>query len=87
MKARIIGKDEYNPELKELIIEVVENQISDNNPPITKITYDRLLSTGYTDKRAKEKIAAVLASHIYDIMKYDKIFDKEKYTKELSELE
>ena len=86
MKARITGKGEYNAELKSIIIEAVENQIKDNNPPITNITYNRLLSEGYTDKQAKEKIAAVLASYIYDVTKYDSIFDKEKHTEDLSKI-
>ena len=59
MKARITGDEEYgyNPRLRKLIIEVVENQMRDNNPPITNITFNRLLSEGYTKQQAKEKIA------------------------------
>ena len=67
MKARISGDEEYgyNPRLRKLILEVVENQMRDNNPPITNITFNRLLSEGYTEQQAKEKIAVIVANHIY----------------------
>ena len=91
MKARISREPEYenghNPRLKRLIIEVVENQMRDNNPPMTNITYQRLLSEGYTKQQAKEKIAVIVANHIYYAMKYDKPYSEEQYVKELSELE
>ena len=91
IKARITDKPEYenghNPRLKRLIFEVVENQMRDNNPPMTNITYQRLLSEGYTKQQAKEKIAVIVANHIYDTMKYNKPFNEEQYVKELSEIE
>ena len=88
MKARISGDDEYgyNPRLRKLILEVVENQMRDNNPPITNITFNRLLSEGYTKKQAKEIIAVIVTNHIYDIMKYKRPFNEEQYTKDLSEI-
>lgn len=88
LKARLYGDEDYgyNPRLKRLIIEVVENQMKDDNPPITNITFDRLVAGGYTEQEAKEKIAAVVAGHIYDIMKYNKQFDVEEYSEELSKL-
>ena len=48
----------YNPRLKKLILQVVDNQISSNNPPITSETMKRLVSAGYSRQEAKEKIAA-----------------------------
>ena len=88
MKARISGDEEYgyNPRLRKLILEVVENQMRDNNPPITNITFNRLLSEGYTKKQAKEKIAVIVANHIYYTMKYDKPFNEEQYAKDVSEI-
>lgn len=77
---------EYNPRLRKLILEVVENQMRDNNPPITNITYRRLLSLGYSGKRAKEMIAVVVCNHIYDIMKENKMFDVERYAEDLAAL-
>ena len=81
MKARITGDEEYgyNPRLRKLIIEVVENQMRDNNPPITDITFNRLLSEGYTKQQAKEKIAVIVTNHIYDTMKYKIPFNEERF--------
>lgn len=78
---------EYNPRLKRLIIEVVENQIRDNNPPAANITLKRLIAKGYSEQQAKEKIAAVALMHIYDIMKENKPFDGDRYVKDLSAIE
>lgn len=58
-----------NQNLKRIILEVVNNQIRDNNPPITKVTLERLKKSGYTEQQAKEKIAAILIEEIYDVLK------------------
>ena len=76
----------YNPRLKKLILEVVDNQMRDDTPPMTRITFERLVSSGYTPQEAKEKIAAVVVCHIYDIMHDGTTFDGEKYVHDLQKL-
>lgn len=76
----------YNPRLKALILEVVDNQINDNDPPITRKTMERLIAMGYTEKKAKEMIGAVVAVHIYDIMADGKDFNVARYTRDLKKL-
>ena len=75
-----------NHRLKALIMGVVDNQINENNPPITAITYKRLMAAGDSSKVAKEKIAAIVAENIYDIMTNGNSFDEEKYIRELEGL-
>lgn len=75
--------ESYNPRLKKLLIEVVENQLRDNDPPITRETLQRLLAAGYTKSQAKEKIASVVIGHIYDAMHDGIPFDGTKYEAEL----
>ena len=75
-----------NLRLKALFIEVVENQMADNNPPITNETFNRLVESGYSEQEAKEKIAAVVVTYIYDAMTDGKEFDEKKYTKDLRAL-
>lgn len=82
----IMPQEAYNPRLKALILQVVDNQIRDNNPPITKATLKRLMKEGYSMKKAKERIGYVVVCHIYDILKNDESFDEERYTRELMEL-
>ena len=75
-----------NYRLKALIMGVVDNQINENNPPITAITYKRLMAAGDSSKVAKEKIAAIVTENIYDIMTNGNSFDEEKYIRELEGL-
>lgn len=58
-----------NLRLKKLILEVVDNQLRENNPPVTKESYDKLIDAGYSVSEAKEKIGAIVIEEIYDVMK------------------
>ena len=78
---------EYNPRLKALILEVVDNQIRNNDPPITNKTVKRLRRKGYSQKKAKEMIGSVVVKYIYDILKYGDHFNEEQYARDLKELE
>lgn len=75
-----------NYRLKALLLEVVDNQMNQNDPPITNETFKRLVNAGYSEKEAKEKIAAVVVEHIYDIMKGGTHFNEKKYAKDLKSL-
>ena len=77
---------QQNYRLKALIMGVVDNQINENNPPITAITYKRLMAAGDSSKVAKEKIAAIVVENIYGIMTNGNSFDEEKYIRELEGL-
>ena len=72
-----------NLRLKKLILEVVDNQLKDNNPPVTKESYDRLIDAGYSVSEAKEKIGEVVIEEIYDVMKENQPYDEKKYTQAL----
>ena len=92
------SQDEYNPHLKALILQIVENQIAgqfEDGQPLTaelgernyvKETFDRL-SVVHGPAKAKEMIAAVLLTEIYDVMKHQKAFDEARYRTRLEELE
>lgn len=75
-----------NQNLKRTILATVDNQIRENNPPITRMTLEKLKKLGYTEKIAKEKIAAVLIEEIYDVMKNNAPYDEERYSKKLRSL-
>ena len=55
-----------NLRLKKLILEVVDNQLRENDPPVTRESYNRLIDAGYSVSEAKEKIGAVVIEEIYD---------------------
>ena len=75
-----------NMRLKGLILQAVDNQLKANDPPVTKATYERLKSLGYSKQQAKEQIAVILIEEMYDVLKYNEHYDEERYTKKLEEL-
>ena len=75
-----------NPHLKRTLLTVVDNQLSDNNPPVTRETFERLQAERYTAKQPKEKIAAILVEDIYEVMTTKKAHDEEAYEARLKAL-
>lgn len=75
-----------NLRLQKAILDVVENQIRENNPPETRKTLDRLLKKGYSKDDAMKLIGSVVAAEIYKILKNKEPFNEERYIKALSEL-
>jgi hypothetical protein len=68
------------------ILKVVENQIRDNKPPETKQTYNRLIKMGISDINARKYIGQCVAVEIYNVMKHHKLFDEERYRRNLEQL-
>jgi hypothetical protein len=68
------------------IIEAVENQLRDNNPPIAQETFTRLKLEGYSVEEAKKLIAFALASEISDVMNSNEPFNEERYSQNLNNL-
>lgn len=92
------AQEAYNPHLKELILQVVESQITgqdedgapvttviDGEPDCVKNTFERL-SAIHGQERAKEMIAAVLLEEMYDTMKYLIPFNEPRYREKLERL-
>lgn len=77
---------EEQKERRELILEIVENQIRERNPPETQKTLQRLMSEGYTSSEAREFIAAVLVTEIFTMLKNQEVFDKERFVAALCKL-
>jgi hypothetical protein len=77
---------EINKELRDIIIEVVENQIDANDPVEVRITYNRLVALGYSDFETKQLIGQCVAVEIYDVIKEQKPFDEVRYVKNLNQL-
>jgi hypothetical protein len=77
---------EINKERRDIIIEVVENQIDANDPVEVRITYNRLVALGYSDFETKQLIGQCVAVEIYDVIKEQKPFDEVRYVKNLNHL-
>jgi len=75
-----------NEILKSTILQVVDNQINSNNPPETRETYDRLIKLGYSSDEAKRLIGIVVTAEIFDVMKNQEMFNKERFVDSLKKL-
>lgn len=75
-----------NPVLKETILQVVKNQLRDDDPPETRITFNRLISEGYSEKDAKKLIGCAITSEIFNVLKNKEEFDHQRYVKALKNL-
>lgn len=60
--------------------------MKDNNPPETKIAYDRLRKQGFDDFVTRQMIGQCVAVELFEVLKFGKPFDNERYIKNLSGL-
>lgn len=75
-----------NPHLKELLMDVVDNQIRNDDPPETRQTFNRLISQGISEEDAKIYIGQAVCVEIWDIMRNRKEFSKERFVRNLKRL-
>ena len=84
---KIVNADTESGQLAgEAIVEVIENQISEDNPPETRQTLERLIKFGETRENAIRYIASVLSVEIFDMLKSKEEFDLQRYIKNLKNL-
>jgi len=87
MREDIVNADtESGQRAGEAIIEAVENQLSDNNPPETKQTLDRLMASGESRENAMRHIATALVIEIFGALKHNEPYNDERYIKNLNAL-
>jgi hypothetical protein len=75
-----------NEKLRLAILEVINNQIKDNDPPETKQALIRLQENGFSEEEALRLIGYVVASEVFTVLKENRIYDKEKYISALKAL-
>jgi hypothetical protein len=75
-----------NPHLKESLMDVVDNQIRNDDPPETRQTFNRLISQGISEEDAKIYIGQAVCVEIWDIMRNRKEFNKERFIRNLKRL-
>lgn len=77
---------ETNEKLREQIFEIIKNQLRDNDPPETNTTYNRLIKKGFDDFQTKQMIGQCLVVELFDVMKFGKPYNNERYIKNLKTL-
>ena len=76
----------HNPKLKATILEVVENQLRDGDPPETRETLDRLMREGHSEADAKLLLGQAVTVEVYCIWKEKKPFNRERFVRNLENL-
>jgi hypothetical protein len=79
-------EDEKSEIAQEAIFEIIENQMRDNTPPITKETYTRLKSIGNSHEDAMKLIGCAISVELFEIMSNKQVFNEERYSKNLRNL-
>lgn len=77
---------DFNPYLQATMIEAIDKQLQNDEPPETRETFDRLKKLGYDDIDAKKLIASALIVEIFDILKHNKTFNRERFLKNIGKL-
>jgi hypothetical protein len=70
----------------EAIVEAVENQIRENDPPEAKQALKRLMGLGESRENAIRYIASALSVEIYEALKNLTPYDEARYIKNLDAL-
>ena len=75
-----------SPFSEEAVLEAINNQIENNDPPETKKTYDRLMKEIKNHDEVMEYLGVVMRSEILDILKTKKPFNRKRYVERLNRL-
>ena len=78
--------DIENEKLRKAILQVINTQIRDNNPPETKQTLDRLQKEGFSKEETLKLIGYVVASEVFTVLKENRTYDEKKYIAALNTL-
>jgi hypothetical protein len=62
-----------------MILEVVENQLRDNDPPETRQTVERLMAEGYSAEESRRLIGIAVSVEIYHVMRDREVFNLNRY--------
>ena len=78
--------EKINRRAGELIIQAIKKQIRQNDPPETKKTFDRLRLEGHAEEEVYRMLGCVMTSEIYEVMKNERVFDRDLYVQRLRAL-
>jgi hypothetical protein len=77
---------ETNPQLGKMILEIVQNQIRENDPPETRQTFERLKSEGYSADEARRLISTVVTVEIFHVTRDRQPFNNNRFVWNLKHL-
>ena len=86
-KGNIVQADTPDGQLAgEAMVEAIENQIRDNDPPETRITLERLMTLGESRENAMRYIACALSVEVFEALKNETPYSEERYLTNLKNL-
>ena len=71
---------------REALFEAIENQMKEDEPRETKVTFHRLLAAGYSRKETMKLLACVLLVELYDMVRDNRLYEEASYVKKLQAL-
>ncbi len=77
---------EINKELRAQILNIIEEQLSSNNPQEVGATLARLQKEGYTEVDSKKLIGQCVVLELYDMIRNRKVFNLDRYVRNLKRL-
>ena len=87
MRDKIVNADSEGGQLAgEAIIEAVENQLKQNEPPETRKTLERLMAMGESRENAMRHIASALSIEIFEALKNQDPYNEQRYITNLKAL-
>jgi hypothetical protein len=72
--------------LREAVLEVINHQIRDNDPPETKQAFIRLKEQGFSEQEALKLVGSVVFTEVFSVIKENRQYDREKYIAALNNL-
>jgi len=70
----------------EALVEAVEAQLREDNPPETRRTLERLMAMGETRENAMRYIACALSVEVFETLKNQSPYDEQRYLQNLTAL-
>jgi hypothetical protein len=68
------------------LLDIVENQLRDRNPPETALALARLSAEGFSREDAVHLIACVVSVEIFEVIHAKQTFDPERFAENLAAL-
>ncbi|MDA8165845.1 MAG: hypothetical protein M0017_12540 [Desulfobacteraceae bacterium] len=76
----------FDQRLRAAILQVVEKQLQDNDPPATREAFVRLRGEGFPENEAKKLIGYVVASEVFGVLREGRRYDEQAFAAKLKAL-
>lgn len=76
----------HDPVLHATVMQMVDSQMAENDPPETRETFERLVAAGYSPEHVRRMIGLLLALGLTDTLVRQKPFDVKRYVESLQRL-